>query len=119
MIPVEAMNHKINFTFEQFNNVGIFNLIGDLSAEHEDELKLLLMRAIHGMDRAVLNLKKVTSIDITCFSLLRKAYCTSLKLKSPIIITEVPPHYISEIYKCDISDTVETERNLDYQESAV
>jgi anti-anti-sigma regulatory factor len=117
MIPVEAMNKKINFTFEQFNNVGIFNLIGELSTEHEDELKLLLMRAIHSMDRAVLNMKKVTSIDITCFSLLRKAYCTSLRLKSPIIITDIPVNYISEIYKCDISGAMESERCSDYQES--
>lgn len=119
MIPVESMNNKINFTFEQFNNVGIFNLIGELSAEHEDELKLLLMRAIHGVDRAVLNMNKVTSIDITCFSLIRKAYCTSLRLKNPIIITDIPGNYMTEIYKCDISDMVETERNSDYQESAV
>jgi len=112
------MNNKINFTFEQFSNVGIFNLIGELTAEHEDELKLILMRAIHGMDRAVLNMKKVTRIDLTCFNLLRKAYCTSLRLKSPIIITEVPRKYINEIYKCDFSDAVETDWAPDYHESA-
>jgi len=113
------MNRKINFTFEQFNNVGIFNLSGELTAEHEDELKLILMRAIHSMDRAVLNLKKVTSIDMRCFSLLRKAYCTSLRLKSPIILTEVPGTYINEIYKCDSSDTTENELEQDYHESNV
>lgn len=113
------MNNKIDFTFEQFNNVGIFNLSGELTAEHEDELKLLLMRAIHSMDRAVLNLKKVTRIDMTCFNLLRKAYCTSLRLKSPIILTEVPRTYITEIYKCDISDTSETDWEQEYHESTI
>lgn len=119
MISVEAMNRKIDFTFEQFNNVGIFNLKGELTSEHEDELKLLLMRAIHGMDRAVLNMKKVTRIDVTCFNLLRKAYCTSLRLKSPIILTEVPRDYINDIYKCDIADAPEAKLSPDYQESAI
>jgi len=119
MISADTMNRKINFKFEQFNNVGIFNLAGELTSEHEDELKLLLMRAIHGMDRAVLNMKKVTRIDLTCFKLLRKAYCTSLRLKSPLILTEVPRDYISEIYKCDIADALETKWSPDYQESVI
>ncbi len=113
------MNKKINFTFEQFNNVGIFNLIGELTSEYEDELKLLLMRAIHGTDRAVLNMKKISKIDLTCFNLLRKAYCTSLRLKNPIILAEVPMDYINEIYKCDIADASETKWSPDYQESAI
>ncbi len=112
------MSKNINFTFEQFNNVGIFNLIGELTAEHEDELKLLLMRAIHGMDRAVLNMKKVSRIDLTCFNLIRKAYCTSLRLKNPIILTEVPRNYINGIYKCDISGASDTVWSPEYQESA-
>jgi len=119
MMFQNVVNNKINFTFEQFSNVGIFNLNGELTAEHEDELQLLLMRAIHGMDRAVLNMKKVTRIDCTCFNLLRKAYCTSLRLKSPIIITEVPRDYINEIYKCDVSDITAPECLPDYQESAI
>ena len=113
------MTKKMNFTFEQFNHVGIFNLMGELTAAHEDELKLLLMRAIHGVDRAVLNMKKVTRIDSACFKLLRKAYCTSLRLKNPIILTEVPRNYITEIYNCDISDTMEINWSQDYLESVV
>jgi anti-anti-sigma regulatory factor len=119
MILYDVMKNKLNFTFESFDNVGIFNIIGELSAECEDELKLLLMRAIHGSERAVLNMKKVTSIDMTCFSLLRKAYCTSIRLKNPIIITDVPSNYITEIYKCEISDDTKTGWSPEYQESAV
>jgi anti-anti-sigma regulatory factor len=98
------MNKKINYTFEQVGNVGIYNLTGELTTDHEDDLKLILMRAIHSIDRAVFNLKKVTSIDLKCLKLLKKAYCTSLRLKSPIILTEVPHHYISEIYNCVVAD---------------
>jgi anti-anti-sigma regulatory factor len=119
VISPDSMNKKINFTFEQFSNVGIFNLNGELTSEHEDELKLLLMRAIHSLDRAVLNMKKVSRIDLTCFNLLRKAYCTSLRLKNPIILTEVPRDYINDIYICDIEDASETNWSPDYQGSSI
>lgn len=111
------MNKKIDFTFEQLDNVGVFNLFGELTSEHEDELKLLLMRAIHSIDHAVLNLKKVSGIDRTCLTLLRKAYCTSIRLKSPIILTEVPGNYVHEIYNCETSDSSETKWSPDYHES--
>ena len=109
-----TMNKKINFTFEQLENVGIFNLFGELTAEHQDELKLLLMRATHGIDRAVLNLKKVTRIDFTCLKSLKKAYCTSIRLKSPLILTEVPVIYLTEIYNCETSNTPGTSWSPDY-----
>lgn len=109
-----AMNKNINFTFKQFDNVGIFNLFGELTAEYQDELKLLLMRAIYGMDRAVLNLKKVTSIDFTCLNLLRNAYCASIRLKNPLILTEVPVIYLNEIYTCETINTPETNRFPEY-----
>ncbi len=103
-----TMNIKMNFTFEQLDTVGVFNLFGELTAEHQDELKLLLMRATHGIDRAVLNLKKITRIDFTCLKLLRKAYCTSIRLKNPLILTEVPIIYLTEINNCETSNTPET-----------
>lgn len=109
-----AMNKKLNFTFEQLDNVGIFNLFGELTTEHQDELKLLLMRATHGIDRAVLNLKKVTRIDFTCLKLLRKAYCTSIRLKNPLILTEVPVIYLTEIYNCETSNTTGANWSPDY-----
>ena len=109
-----TMNIKMNFTFEQLDTVGVFNLFGELTAEHQDELKLLLMRATHGIDRAVLNLKKVTRIDFTCLKLLRKAYCTSIRLKNPLILTEVPIIYLTEINNCKTSNTPETRWFPDY-----
>ncbi len=109
-----TMNIKMNFTFEQLDNVGVFNLFGELTAEHQDELKLLLMRATHGIDRAVLNLKKVTRIDFTCLKLFRKAYCTSIRLMNPLILTEVPVIYLTEIYNCETSNTTGTNWFPDY-----
>jgi len=49
----------MEFTFEQVGTIGIFSLRGTLTRDHEDNLKLILMRAIHSIDGAVLNYKKV------------------------------------------------------------
>ena len=99
---------KMNFTFEQFDNVVIFNLTGELTAEHEDELYLLLMRAIHSEGRSVLNLKKVTRIDLACLKLLEKACATSIRLKNAIILTELPKHYLSELLNLKTADSIKT-----------
>ncbi|GBD97822.1 MAG TPA: hypothetical protein ENG83_03345 [Nitrospirae bacterium] len=110
---------KMNFTFEQFGNVGIFNLTGELTAEHEDELYLLLMRAIHSDGRSVLNLKKVTRIDLTCLKLLEKACCASIRLKNAIILTELPKHYLSELFNLRTADSIKTEQLANHGKSAV
>ena len=96
----------MNFTFEKYEEVGVFKLSGHLTSDHEDELKLLLMRAVHSIDRAVVNLKEVIGIDAKCLRLLRKAYCMSVRLKNPIILTEVPKKYVSEIFNCEINTSV-------------
>ena len=104
-----SMKNEIQYTFEQKNNVGLFNVRGELTENHKDELQLLLMRALHGVDRAVLNLRDVTRIDFTCLNLLRKAYCTSLRLKSPIIITAVQQSHLGDLFNCDINDPPDSE----------
>ena len=85
---------------ESFENVGIFTISGDIRSDHEDNLKLLLMKAVNGINRSVLNLSGVNSISRNCLKLLNKAYCTSLRLKNPIIMTEVPETYLPEIFSC-------------------
>ncbi|MEN8264279.1 MAG: hypothetical protein ABFR82_12535 [Nitrospirota bacterium] len=90
----------MNVSFEELENIGIFTFRGELTTKQEDDLKMLLMKAIHSSDRSVLNFRKVTKIDITCRELLRKAYCTSVRLKNPIIMTEIPKSYLPEILNC-------------------
>ena len=90
---------------ESFKNVGIFTISGDISSEHEDSLKLLLMNAVHGVNRSVLNFRDVNRINRNCHRLLNKAYRTSLRLKNPIIITEIPETYLPEIFSCETPDS--------------
>lgn len=89
----------MNVTYESFQNVRLFTISGDMSSEHEDKLKLLLMKAVHGVYRSVLNFRGVTRINHNCLKLLNKAYCTSLRLKNPIIMTEIPETYLPEIFR--------------------
>ena len=85
---------------ESFEKVGIFTISGDISSKHEDNLKLLLMKAVHGVYRSVLNFRGVNRINRKCLKLLNKAYCTSLRLKNPIIMTEIPAAYLPDIFSC-------------------
>ena len=96
---------KIQYTFEQNENVGIFNFFNAITSNQEDDLKIILMRAIYSIDRAVLNFRRVSRIDQSCIKLLRKAYCTSLRLKNPIILTEIPDKYISALFDCEDGQT--------------
>lgn len=93
------------YKFERLGDVGIFTLNGELQSEHEDDLKLLLMRAMHSIERAVLNFKSVTEIDGICLQLLNRAYCASVRLKKPLILTNVPEHYLTELFSCQTGET--------------
>lgn len=89
---------KIDCSFEQCGKIGIFSFSGELTNEHKDDLNMLLMRAIHSIDHAVLNFSKVKLIDLPSLMLIKKAYYTSLRLKSPLIMTEVPAKYEKELF---------------------
>lgn len=113
------MKQNIHYIYEEFDSTGIFYISGDLTDEHENELQLLLMRAIHSFDRAVFNLKNVSRINAGCLTLMRKAYCTSIRLRNPLILTQVPEQYISEIYNCRMSGQSDAHRIQDYDIKAV
>ena len=90
----------MEYTFERSGPVGIFTFNGELSSIHESKLSVILMRAIHSVDRAVLNFRDVSNIDLKCLDLIKNAYCTSLRLKNPIIITDIPARFINDIFNC-------------------
>jgi len=94
----------VDFSFEQVGNVGIFILKGELTRDCEDGLKLILMRAIHSMDRGVLNFKEVTRIDHKCLQLIKQAYTASVRIKNPLILTEVPQNYLQAVMVSENND---------------
>jgi anti-anti-sigma regulatory factor len=90
---------RMDFAFEQVGSVGIFILKGELTGDSEDVLKIVLMKAIHSMDRGVLNFKEVTRIDHKCLQLIKQAYAASVRLKTPLILTEVPQNYVAAVIR--------------------
>ncbi len=104
----------MDFKFEQLGKIGIFTFNSDITTEHEDELKIILMRAIHGFDRAVLNFKKVSKIDLNCMQLLKRAYCTSVRLKNHLILTNFPRDYLPKLSVCNIKSDINYSLNTDW-----
>jgi anti-anti-sigma regulatory factor len=89
---------KINLHYEENCGVGIFSLSGELTADQEDDLKIMLMRALYSTERAVVNFKDVSKINHSSIKLLKNAYCTSIRLRNPIIITGIPQEYIDRVF---------------------
>jgi len=73
------------FKYEQYENVGIFTFVNDISDLHLDELKDLLMQSIEKMDRVVLNFRSEIKMDKRAREMFKSAYRASERLRKPII----------------------------------
>lgn len=96
-----TMQKTIDLQYENTGGVGIYSLAGELTMQQGDDLKLILMRALYNTERAVINLKNVSMIDNSCLKLLNNAYCTSIRLKSSVIVTGIPRQYADGILSCN------------------
>lgn len=94
-----SLTNGINCGFERKEGFGIVTFSSDLTKNNEKDLNLLLMRAINGIDRAVLNMRNVVKIDVECMKLLQEAYHTSLRLKNPMIVTGLSANYRRELFQ--------------------
>ena len=71
----------LNFMFEKSDGLGLLTFDGELTAEFADRVKEALMIALENAEHVVVNLDKVTRIDLICIQLLRLAYEKSKRLK--------------------------------------
>lgn len=71
----------LNFMFEKSDGLGLLTFDGELTIEYVDRVKEALMIALENAEHVVVNLDKVTKIDIICIQLLRLAYEKSKRLK--------------------------------------
>lgn len=74
------------FKYEQYENVGIFTFVNDISKPDIDELKDLLMQSIEKLDRVVLNFRTEIKMDQWAREMFKSAYRASERLKKPVII---------------------------------
>lgn len=98
------LSTSLHYTFEKLGNIGVFAFSGKLTGHNKNDLEALLMRAIHSLDRAVLNFKSVSKIEHSCLNLLKMAYVASLRMKNPLILTEVPGEYQKELMSCEMGN---------------
>lgn len=94
----------MDFNYTQLDNLGIFKFNCELTAEIENDLGIVLMKAIYSIERAVLNLKNVTRIDHNCLQLIKKACQISIRLKRPLILTSIPEHYLQVLSQYKIEN---------------
>ncbi|MBI4849662.1 MAG: hypothetical protein HY808_14020 [Nitrospirae bacterium] len=97
----------MNYIFNHFKNkpsgdIGIYTINGEITVKNQDELALILMKAIHGMDFAIFDLSGVTRIDTLCCRLLDKACNISARFKKPLILTGIRLSAIEDIIMKDI-----------------
>lgn len=76
----------MELTIEQSGAVGVLTVEGGLTIQNAAELKTALMKALDSVDHLVLNLDKVTEIDLSCLQLLCSAHRTLSSLKKQITI---------------------------------
>lgn len=81
----------MKFKFKRSDYIGVLTFGGELTSEHEDELKSILMSALNTLDYVVLNFSEVTVVDHACSQLIRSAYQASLRLKKRIKLIGMHP----------------------------
>jgi anti-anti-sigma regulatory factor len=85
----------IDFKFEQAGKVGMLTINDDLVVQKEDELREALMMSMAFADHVVINIDRVTEVDLSCLQFLCSAYLTSLR--SNKVLSMVSP--VPDVYK--------------------
>lgn len=81
----------MNFEIGNAGEFGVLELEGELTVSRADELRLALLRSFSCSDHIVLNLEKVTAVDLSCLQLLCSAHRTSLAVNKRITIASNRP----------------------------
>lgn len=79
----------INFKIEKPGEVGVLILEESLTIQCADELKKELMRSLDSVDHVMMNLEKVTDVDLSCIQLLSSAHQTAMRSNKLLTITGI------------------------------
>ncbi|MBI5632650.1 MAG: STAS domain-containing protein [Nitrospirae bacterium] len=85
---------------EQQTNIGFLTLSGDLTIEYADELKSLLLTALSGADQVVLDIKEVSSCDLSALQVFCSAHRSALQQKKQIALVESR----SKVFRCAVTE---------------
>ncbi len=90
-IAIKERKQLLNFRQENAGSVGVLDIEGEMTVGNVAELKAMLMQSLTSVDHLVLNLEKVTIVDISLFQVLCSAHRTSAGLKKNLtIVGELP-----------------------------
>ncbi len=78
------MDVKIEYS----GDLGVLTLEGDLTIEQAVEIKKALITALGNTDRLIIDLEKVTNIDLTCLQLLCSAHRMSVRQNKRIMLSD-------------------------------
>lgn len=76
----------MKFTYDPSGDVGILALNGKLTVDRAAELKKFLMKSMENANHVIIQIEKVTEVDISCLQLLCSAHRTFLNLNKNLVL---------------------------------
>lgn len=83
-----------DFKVEKEGAVGILTLEGDQTIQYSNELRTALLKSFDSVHHVVLDVERVTSLDLSCLQLICSAHKTAAGMKKRLTVTGNP-----EIFK--------------------
>jgi len=93
----------MNSAQEQSDGGCVLNLEGELTIQCGRELKETLINSLNSSEQVILNMEKVTEIDISCLQLLCSAHRTSIKLNKHLAIAGNTDLFSESVDRCGYS----------------
>jgi len=70
---------------------GLILCDGELTLDHAEELRSVLIKALIDVDRVELDLEKVTAVDLSCLQLLCSAHRSAVRMKKLLALRHGRP----------------------------
>ncbi len=81
----------ISFEINEYDKAGVLTLEGEMSIDQAEELKAALISALDSTDLVMVDVEKVTVVELPCFELLCSAHRTALNMGKDLEYSAAPP----------------------------
>lgn len=89
-----------DFSLEQSGNVAVLAVNSSITVEKASELKDILLKAVNAAEHVVVNLERVTEVDVSCLQILCSAHRTLTRLKKRITLGGIRPEVFLKAVEC-------------------
>jgi len=76
-----------DFKVEKEGAVGVLTLEGDQTIQYSNELRTFLLKSFDSVHHVVLDVERVTSLDLSCLQLICSAHKTAAGMKKRLTVT--------------------------------